>query len=74
MWYCTLHFVSGNTHNVVFSDEEKANKFIKNIQNCTGGIENFIYNSNNSIGIYINTRNIEMITEPMEYKEDNISH
>ncbi|MBT2604949.1 hypothetical protein J7E55_18300 [Bacillus sp. ISL-53] len=70
MWYCTIHFVSGNTREVVFSEEEKATKFIKDIQNCVDGIA-FIYNSNNSSGIYINTKNIEMITEPKEYKEDN---
>ncbi|WMX58515.1 hypothetical protein [Peribacillus sp. R9-11] len=74
MWYCTIHFVSGKTNNVVFPDEEKANKFIKDIQNCNGKFDTLIYNNNNSAGIYINARNIEMITEPMEYKEDNISH
>ncbi|MFB7304579.1 hypothetical protein [Heyndrickxia sporothermodurans] len=68
MWYCSIEFVSGKRKVVVFQDETEANNFIYTVTNSSN--DSFIYSDNNNNGIYINIKNIEEISEPKEYKEN----
>lgn len=71
MWYCKVEFTSGKEKNIVFENQYKANSFYNNILNNNKKKQRMDFINDNYDKLLINLNNIETVTKPKEYKEDN---
>ncbi|APC50382.1 hypothetical protein BME96_19050 (plasmid) [Virgibacillus halodenitrificans] len=78
MWYCTISFVSGKKENVIFPNVDEANQLFNAFPNAEevnqpfNAKSNLVLCNNNGKRLLINFKNVEMVSEPKEYKEKTI--
>ena len=76
MWYCKIEMLSNKERAIVFRTEEEATQFYNDV------LKSFVFNNDKTTGIrflkdpcngtLINLSNVETISKPEKYIEDNV--